>query len=198
VIDKLIRIIGNTDVFAFSKASLKELSTVLDFWLGGALAPTVILSTRAVVIQTIMKTIQECLSISSKDEDDHNNGVEYDYENGRGDGYDNVHCIHNIDASCYKMMKSLYDPRDTPNLRDDILKIGGGVGSIATAALVAVEIKCPSTDDQLCIREIIEDTPSMTAFSSNRSALYKTGLLFGVHVEGSITPELYSRASLIL
>jgi hypothetical protein len=61
-----------------------------------------------------------------------------------------------------------------------------------------VELKCHSRDSQLCIREIIEDSPSMTAFSTSKSALYKSGLLFAVYVNGDITPEVLSRASIII
>ena len=55
-------------------------------------------------------------------------------------------------------------------------------------------------DVSSCLGELLEDTPSMTAFSSERSALSKELLLFVVHVGGSceITPELRSRASLVL
>jgi hypothetical protein len=91
------------------------------------------------------------------------------------------------------MMKSLYDPTNTPNLRDDIMKKGRGGG-----VYCAVELVCTDANAQLCIREIIEDSPSMTAFSTLRSALYKEGLFFGVYVNGDITPEVRSRASLIL
>ena len=59
-------------------------------------------------------------------------------------------------------------------------------------------LQCHSNDAQLCIREIIEDSPSQTAFSTSKSALYKDGLFFGVYVDGKITPELRSRASLII
>lgn len=91
-------------------------------------------------------------------------------------------------------MKSLYDPNDTPNLRDDILTILHA----NEKSSVAVELRCHSTDAQLQIREIVEDTASMTAFSTEKSALYKDGLLFGVYIEGQITPEISSRASLII
>eukprot|EP00529_Nitzschia_sp_RCC80_P040898 CAMPEP_0113441960 /NCGR_PEP_ID=MMETSP0014_2-20120614/1361_1 /TAXON_ID=2857 /ORGANISM="Nitzschia sp." /LENGTH=89 /DNA_ID=CAMNT_0000332839 /DNA_START=231 /DNA_END=500 /DNA_ORIENTATION=- /assembly_acc=CAM_ASM_000159 len=89
------------------------------------------------------------------------------------------------------MTKSLYDREDSPNLRDDILSFGRG-------ALVAVEMYCPTMSSQLCIREMIEDSPSMTAFSTTKSALTKAGLLFAIHIEGDITPEILSRASCIL
>ena len=99
--------------------------------------------------------------------------------------------LFRIDPTQYKMMKSLYDPADTPNLRDDILKLGRGARTV-------VELKCLSRDAQLLIREMIEDTPSLTAFSTTKSALYKDGLFFCVYVEGEITPEIRSRATLIL
>ena len=91
-------------------------------------------------------------------------------------------------------MKSLYDNNNIPNLRDDI--IGLGAGKVGT--FVSIELKCYTIDSQLCIREMIEDSPSMTAFSSSKSALYKKGLFFGVYVKGDITPEVLSRASLVL
>jgi hypothetical protein len=160
---------------ALSDTSLAELSTILDFWLGCAFAPAVILSQQGKIVESLIAAIQAAL--------------------GEEDG--GVQCLTNIEAGSYKMMKSLYDPHDTPNLRDDILKVGGGRRSQGT--LVATEIRCASTDAQLCIREMLEDTPSMTAFSSDKSALNKSGLLFAVHIQGDeITPQLQSRASLIL
>ena len=61
------------------------------------------------------------------------------------------------------------------------------------------EIEAASTDAQLLIRELVEDSPSMTAFSTARSALKKSGLFFVVLLDGCpLTPELASRASLIL
>lgn len=141
-----------------------ELSIIFDFWLSRTLAPAVIVSTDRAKTQNIIESLKEL---------------------------EDIHTLGSIDASQYKMMKSLYDPSDTPNLRDDILKLGRG-------ALVAVELDCETLDSQLCIREIIEDTPSLTAFSTDRSALHKSGLLFCVFVKGDITPEIRSRASLIL
>jgi hypothetical protein len=102
-----------------------------------------------------------------------------------------VQSIRQVDVSECKMMKTMYDTTDTENLRDSIVRKGRG-------SFCAIELSCPNVDAQLCIREIIEDSPSMTAFSSSHSALYKAGLLFCVHVEGGITPEIRSRASLIL
>ncbi len=142
-----------------------ELAVILEFWFSTTLAPAVVLSRDISFIKCLMSAIKSM--------------------------GDNIHSIRNVDASSYKMIRSLYDPREMPNLRDDILKFGSG-------ALVATELKCPTTDSQLCIREMIEDSPSMTAFSSAKSALYKSGLLFAIHVEGDITPEILSRVSIII
>ena len=142
-----------------------ELAVILEFWLSATLAPAVILSRDRSFVKCLMSAIH-CM----------------------GDG---IHSIRNVDASTYKMIKSLYDPKEMPNLRDDILKFGAG-------ALVATELNCPTADSQLCIREMIEDSPSMTAFSSTKSALYKSGLLFAIYVEGDITPEILSRVSIVI
>lgn len=64
---------------------------------------------------------------------------------------------------------------------------------------VAVELVCGSTESQLLIRELVEDSPSLTAFSTNKSALQKTGLFFVVSLVGcALTPELASRASVVV
>jgi hypothetical protein len=137
---------------------------IIDFWLSNTLVPAVILSQDRKKVKSVVAALG---------------------------ALSDVYHIPRVDAGEYKMMKSLYDPYDTPNLRDDILRLGRG-------AIVAVELRCETVDAQLCIREMIEDTPSMTAFSTEKSALYKSGLLFGVYVNGEITPEVRSRASLIL
>ena len=141
-------------------------SIILDFWLAKTLAPAVIVSNDEGRIQELIRAV------------------------GLIDG---IHVIPAVNADEYKMMKSLYDRNDTPNLRDDILKFGRR-GEV----FVGIHLQCPSNDAQLCIREIIEDNPSMTAFSTAKSALYKSGLLFAVYVNGDITPEVMSRASLII
>eukprot|EP00977_Amphora_coffeiformis_P016475 scaffold5108_cov172-Amphora_coffeaeformis.AAC.24 len=148
---------------SFSTSRQEELSAVLEFWLARTLAPAVIVSSDRGLISNLKKAVELL---------------------------ENIHCIPEVDASQYKMTKSLYDPNDTPNLRDDILKLGRG-------ALVAVELLCETVDAQLCIREIIEDIPSMTAFSTEKSALHKSGLLFCCYCR-NITPEIKSRASIIL
>jgi hypothetical protein len=139
-----------------------ELAVILEFWFSATLAPAVILFQDRKLIKNLMDALQ-CMG-------------------------ENIHCIRNVNTQTYKMVKSLYDPKEMPNLRDDILKFGSG-------ALIATELVCPSEDSQLCIREMIEDSPSMTAFSSTKSALYKSGLLFAIYVEGEITPEIMSRVS---
>ena len=146
-------------------ATITELAVILEFWFSMTLAPAVILSRDKKVIKQLMDAIESM--------------------------GDDVHCIRNINTQTYKMVKSLYDPKNIPNLRDDILKVDRG-------ALVAVELDCPTEDSQLCSREMIEDSPSMTAFSTTKSALHKSGLLFAIHVEGEATPEIMSRVSFVL
>ncbi|KAI2512457.1 hypothetical protein MHU86_1910 [Fragilaria crotonensis] len=68
-----------------------------------------------------------------------------------------VRCLQSIGVSECKMMKSLYDSKHTYNLRDEILREGRG-------SHCAIELICHNQDAQLCIREMIEDSPSMTAF----------------------------------
>jgi len=144
-----------------------ELSQILDFYFAKTLCPAVIISHNKQLVGDLVKILSQA---------------------------EGVHGISNIDPASYKMMKSLYDPNDTPNLRDDILLIVHADEQCS----VAVELCCHTSDSQLQIREIIEDTPSMTAFSTERSALHKDGLLFGVYVDGDITPEIHSRASLLI
>mmetsp|Transcript_7644 Transcript_7644/g.11115 ORF Transcript_7644/g.11115 Transcript_7644/m.11115 type:complete len:851 (-) Transcript_7644:515-3067(-) len=146
------------------QSSFDELSQIIDYYFAGTLAPAVVVSNNRSLIREIVAAVGK---------------------------QESVHSINGVDADNYKMMKSLYDPNDTPNLRDDILKFGKG-------ANVAVELICNTANSQLCIREIIEDSPSMTAFSTNKSALHKTGLFFGVFFQGPLTPEVRSRASIVL
>jgi hypothetical protein len=165
-----------------------ELTTILSFWLENTLAPTVIVTQNGPVHQTLVLALLDTSNTANS----------------------NVKVIPSVDASQYKMMKSLYDDccSATNNLKDDIMALGGGDSGGGARTLgdnndpscfVAVELICPTIDSQLCIREMIEDSPSQTAFSSNKSALHKNGLLFVVLIQGDIiTPEIRSRASLIL
>lgn len=147
--------------------SPSELCQILGFYFAKSLAPTVVLSGNKQLVDDLM----QLMSLSK-----------------------GVHLIPNIDPSGYKIMKSLYDSSDTPNLRDDIISFV----SANEKALVAIQLNCNTANDQMQIREIVEDTPSMTAFSTERSALHKDGLFFGVYVNGFITPEIASRASLTI
>lgn len=104
-----------------------------------------------------------------------------------------VRCITGINPKEYKMMRSLCDEQGTHNLRDDIINLGGGKG-----AFIVVEITCLDLDAQHIIREITEDTPSMTAFSTEKSALLKNGIFFAVHIQEEISSQIRSRASLVL
>lgn len=63
---------------------------------------------------------------------------------------------------------------------------------------VVVGIVARGEGAQLLIRELVEDSPSLAAFSTARSALRKDGLFFVVALAGPLTPELHSRASLVL
>lgn len=53
------------------------------------------------------------------------------------------------------------------------------------------------TQAQLKIRELLEDTPSMVAFSTARSALQKQGLLFLVEVGGVGCPTPPNRNQIV-
>lgn len=145
-------------------ACIPELGHIFDYYYTRALTPVVVVSTNARVIKDIVAAF---------------------------DMQKDVNVISDVDPEKYKMVRSLYDPAGTQNLRDDILNFGRG-------SFVVVEMTCKSMDAQLLVREMIEDTPSRSAFSSNKSALAKEGLLFAVQVDGGLTPEIRSRASIIL
>jgi hypothetical protein len=110
------------------------------------------------------------------------------------EGAGGVASVRGIDAGTYKIVKSLYEGPEVPCLREDLKSLR----RVDSEALVVTEVRAPDADAQMRIREILEDTPSMVAFSTYRSALQKRGLFFAVHVPGTITPELRSRASIIL
>jgi hypothetical protein len=63
-----------------------------------------------------------------------------------------------------------------------------------------VEIMSGSVESQLLIRELVEDSPSLTSFSTANSALYKDGVFFVVNMseDDVLTPEFRSRSSLIV
>jgi len=118
-------------------ADSSELRQILDFYFGRTLTPVVILSQNKKLISDLTDAVATL---------------------------DEVKTIRNIDPNNYKIMRSLYDPSDTPNLRDDILELQRNVSG--RSSLVTIELQCCTSDSQMMIREIIEDNPSMTAFSS--------------------------------
>ncbi len=69
---------------------------------------------------------------------------------------------------------------------------------MAPEALVGIDVEAKTVDSQIKIRELTEDTPSMVAFSTYRSALWKKGLFFVISLDEVLTPELNSRASLVI
>jgi len=147
---------------------LSEFGSILDCWLHRVLSPTVFVSKNRDLTTAVVQTLKTST--------------------------DGVSFILNVNASFYKMAKSLYDDQhgtvSSANLRDDILSAQGD-----DRGLVVVELLCPSIDSQMLVRELIEDTPSMTAYSTSKSALHKSGLFFIVHVDGDVSPEIESRAS---
>merc|ERR1711923_597836 len=104
------------DIFLSNDKKFHELAQILDYYFSKTLAPTVIVSQNEDLIQDL------CSIIASPPHD--------------------IHCIPNVNPDTYKMMKCLYDRSDTPNLRDDIISLGGGSGK--DAEFVSVEFKCYS------------------------------------------------------
>ena len=70
------------------------LAQIFNYWLAGTFAPTVVVSNDAVLMHDLIQAVS-----SSVDETTES-------------------VLLSIDASCYRMTRSLYNPRDTPNLRD--------------------------------------------------------------------------------
>merc|ERR1719235_352586 len=103
--------------------------------------------------------------------------------------------LPSVSVATTRIVKSLYDSPDVYNLRDEILKYRRS----NKEALIIVNLLCSTPECQMKVRELTEDSPSMLAFSSSRSALYKDNLLFLIEVEETIpiTPELTSRAALV-
>ena len=67
------------------------------------------------------------------------------------------------------------------------------------ARRVAIEILARAAHEQLLIREMVEDSPSVDAQTAHKRILHKEGLLFVVRVGGGgVSPELLSRASIVL
>ena len=106
-----------------------------------------------------------------------------------------VPLIRDVDPKVVKMSRAMYDsPKEVRSLRDEILDLLDG-----GAPRVAVEILARSAHEQLLIREMVEDSPSVDAQTCHKRILHKEGLLFVVRVgDGEISPPLLSRASIVL
>jgi hypothetical protein len=124
--------------------------------------------------------------------------------------------------------RTLYEHSSTWNLRDAIATARTAAAAAAATATVApiesaeplpvivIEMSAHGSEQELRLRELVEDSPSMAPCSTVRSATGKAGLLFCVWVGGAhaaersaasapqqqqqqqLSPELLSRASLVL
>ena len=151
---------------------------VVDLYLSGALAPAVVVCTARPKAQALAAALLDALS-------------------GALGGAAAFGAIRGVDVHSVKMNRSLYDPRDTRSLRDEILD------RKAFSPYVCVELLCETAGSELLIREMVEDSPSLVAHSVHKRILRKDGLLFVVRLGAAtsadgITPELLSRASLVL
>ena len=162
--------------------SLPSVALVVDLFLAGALAPAVLLCTSrpgaTAMATTLLDALAEVLSPAGSTV------------------FPGIGHIRDVDVTRIKMNKSLYDARDERSLRDEILDIK------ARVPRAAVELLAPNTQAELQIREMVEDSPSLVAHSVHKRILHKDGLLFVVRVgandPAAITPELISRASIVL
>jgi hypothetical protein len=115
--------------------------------------------------------------------------------------------------------RTLYEHSSTWNLRDAIATARTAAAAAAAAEplpVVVIEMSAHGSEQELRLRELVEDSPSMAPCSTARSATGKAGLLFCVWVGGAraaelsaardsqqqqqqqLSPELLSRASLVL
>jgi hypothetical protein len=147
---------------------LDDIGHVVEYWYSGVLMPAVVVVRSALLASALVEALAQDPAVSA---------------------------IRGIDATTYRIVKSLYEGHEVRSLRDDIKALR----RLSSEALVVTEVSCHTTDAQLKIRELLEDTPSMVAFSTAKSALQKRGLFFVVDVGSiTITPEIRSRASLVI
>lgn len=153
-----------------STALKDDLPHIVDYYLCGILAPGVVVASSSDLSSSLLL--------------------------GLGGVVEGMKVIEEVDAGRYKIVKSLYDGPEVACLRDDIKSHR----RVHKNTMVTTSILATTTDAQLRIREILEDTPSMIAFSTYRSALHKKGLFFIVRIPSDCptTPELSSRASIII
>jgi len=156
-------------------SELASIGLVVDLFLADALAPAVVLITNTPSANALGSALLEALGAALPDE---------------------LGFIRAIDVTEVKMNRSLYDERDSRSLRDEILDLR------RTQPRVAAELLTPTRESELLIREMVEDSPSVVAHSVHKRILHKRGLLFLVRVGaadlGAVSPELLSRASLVL
>lgn len=167
--------------------ALLSLGLIVDLYLANALAPAVVLCTDKPAPRALAAALLDALSdVLPAPPGAH--GVTG--ESGV------LGLIRRVDVTEVKMNRSLYDTRDARSLRDEILDLRDLVPR------VAVELLAPTSASELLIREMVEDSPSVVAHSVHKRILHKRGLLFvvltGAPSEKAISPELRSRASLVL
>lgn len=172
---------GATSNDTHAPSTLAGIARVVDLFLLDALAPAVILCTATPSAERAADALLDGM-------------VEAWSKLPLGEG--GIGVIRGVDVSSVKMNRSLYDPRDARSLRDEILDLR------LTCPRVVVELLCPTADEELAIREMVEDSPSVVAHSVHKRILYKDGLLFVVRTGAltveAITPEVRSRASVVL
>ena len=160
-----------------SASGIRPVTALIDLFLSGALAPAVVLCTATEranrQADALLAGLPDAL------------------------GEATLGVIPAVDVGLVKMNRSLYDKRDERSLRDEILDLK------AFSPYVCVELLCETAGSELLIREMVEDSPSLVAHSVHKRILRKDGLLFVVRLGAAtsadgITPELLSRASLVL
>ncbi len=170
---------------AEASGALESLGLILDLFLTNALAPAVVLCTDQPAARVLAAALIDALAAALPPP-----SVGGDSEGG------GLGLIRHVDVNEVKMNRSLYDARDARSLRDEILDLREHLPR------VAVELLAPTTASELLIREMVEDSPSVVAHSVHKRILHKRGLLFvvltGAPSEHAISPELRSRASLVL
>jgi len=167
--------------------ALLTLGLIVDLYLANALAPAVVLCTDQPAPRALAAALLDALADVLPAPPVAHGGT------GEGGA---LGLIRRVDVTEVKMNRSLYDTRDARSLRDEILDLRDLVPR------VAVELLAPTSASELLIREMVEDSPSVVAHSVHKRILHKRGLLFvvltGAPSEKAISPELRSRASLVL
>jgi len=192
---------------AGDEVALRSLGLVIDLYLANALAPAVVLvldrPNSRTMADALLDTLPRVLTAPiTADVTSRDSCIDSKASDATATSHANVtgtscmRIIRETDVLKVKMNRSLYDARGERSLRDEILDI------LATSPRVGVELLAPTVDAELHIREMVEDSPSTVAHSVHRRILHKQGVLFLVRLGATsvhkITPELLSRASLVL